>query len=77
MKFAIFKILIFHKSEKNKKQLEADYHELEERFNEQQTVMNKALNDKKKYESDSFVISEELNEARFELKNLEDRVKNK
>ena len=36
--------------------------------------MTKALNDKKKYEADSFVIAEELNEARFELKNLEDRV---
>ncbi len=63
----------YERSEKSKKSLEVDYHEIEERFNEQQNQLLKALQDRKKFESDATMAAEELQEARIELRNGEER----
>jgi len=63
----------YERSEKSKKSLEADYQELEERFNDQQNQLLKALQDRKKLESDAAMVGDELQEARLELRNAEER----
>lgn len=66
----------YERSEKNKKSMEADYQELEERANDQQNQLNRAIADRKKFESEMIATAEELQEARYELKNFEERIRN-
>jgi hypothetical protein len=50
---------------------------MEEKLNEMSSALNKAISEKKKYEADALAASDELNEAKYELKNVEEKVKTK
>lgn len=51
-----------------------DYHDLEDKLNELQTAYNKAVAERKKFEADAVAASDELHEAKFELKATEEKV---
>ena len=63
------------KVEKSKKALDLEFHDMEEKLNEMQAAYNKAITEKKKFEADAIAASDELHEAKYELKNAEEKVK--
>ena len=49
-------------------------HELEEKYTESQSALSRAISERKKFEADAVAASDELHEAKFELKNAEEKV---
>jgi len=51
-----------------------EYHDLEERLNDLQSALNRALAERKKFEADAISASDEVQEIKIELKNCEEKV---
>lgn len=68
--------VLYERSEKNKKSIEHEYQELEEKVNDYQNQLAKSIGDRKKFEAEALAAGEELQEIRFEMKNTEDRIRN-
>jgi septal ring factor EnvC (AmiA/AmiB activator) len=67
-------VFFFLKSEKSKKTLDQEYHDLEEKLNEIQATLNRTLNERKKFEADALSASDEIQELKTELKAYDDKV---
>jgi hypothetical protein len=62
------------KIEKVKKTLDLEYHDLEEKLNEVQASLNRAIAEKKKFEADAVAASDELQEVKYELRTADEKV---
>lgn len=70
-----YNIGFYFKLDKSKKTLEMEYHDLEEKLNDLQSALNRALAERKKFEADAISASDEVQEIKIELKNCEEKVK--
>lgn len=66
---------LFERSEKSKKNLDQEYHDLEEKLNDMQASMNRGLVERKKFEADAIAASDEAQELKGELKAYDDKVR--
>ena len=55
--------------------MDAEHHEMEEKMVEVQASLNRALGERKKLESDAMSVSDELHEAKFELKSVDEKLR--
>jgi hypothetical protein len=65
------------KSEKAKKSIEAEMHEIEQKLAESQFAYNRVLVERKKYETDYFELCDSISDLKDELKVAEERVSKK
>ena len=65
----------YFKSEKSKKNLDQEYHDLEEKLNDIQATLNRTQNERKKFEADALSLSDEVQELKAELKIYDDKVR--
>ena len=62
------------KCEKSKKNLDLEYHDLEEKVNDLQASLNRVIGERKKFEADAISASDEVHELKAELKIYDDKV---
>ena len=64
-----------NQSEKSKKNLDQEYHDLEEKLNDIQAALNRTQNEPKKFETDALSLSDEVQELKAELKIYDEKVR--
>lgn len=64
-----------YQSEKSKKNLDQEYHDLEEKLNDIQAALNRTQNERKKFETDALSLSDEVQELKAELKIYDEKVR--
>lgn len=64
-----------YQSEKSKKNLDQEYHDLEEKLNDIQAALNRTQNERKKFETDALSLSDEVQELKTELKIYDEKVR--
>jgi myosin heavy chain 1/2/3/4/8/13/7B/15 len=67
---------LLERIEKVKKTLDLEYHDLEEKLNEVQASLNRAIAEKKKFEADAATASDELQEVKYELRTADEKIRN-
>lgn len=66
---------LYDRCEKSKKNLDLEFHDLEEKVNDLQAALNRALSERKKFEADAVLASDEVYEMKAELKCYDDKVR--